>query len=153
YAAYLDTRRDSLPAEERRTPAFAPIPPGRYVLAALLQGLGILFLFGFKACFWLAPVVSAAYCTHHGFSPLASLAVGLLVHAVSVPSTLLLAVAVKWSVAGRFREGRYPLWGGMFLRWWFVQRFLAISPVNYITGTPLAGVFLRLLGARIGHNV
>src|SRR5262249_53500850 len=42
---------------------------------------------------------------------------------------------------------------GYFLRWWFVQRLIDIAPRVYITGTPLASLFLRALGARVGRNV
>ena len=27
------------------------------------------------------------------------------------------AIALKWVLLGRQREGVYPLWGGMYLRW------------------------------------
>lgn len=29
----------------------------------------------------------------------------------------LLAVAIKWALLGRQREGTHPVWGGMYLRW------------------------------------
>jgi non-ribosomal peptide synthetase-like protein len=153
FAAFLDAQPCAASSQARAVPAFSPVPQARYALAAVLQGLGLLFLFGFKACFWLSPIVSAAYCTGLGYSPAASIAVGLLVHAVSIPVSLLIAVALKWIVVGKFRAGSYPIWGGYFVRWWFVQRAFELAPKDYIAGTPLAGVFLRMLGARVGPNV
>ncbi|KAI8337869.1 hypothetical protein BC941DRAFT_352090 [Chlamydoabsidia padenii] len=64
-----------------------------------------------------------------------------------------IAIAIKWIVIGRYRAGRYPLWGQYYLRWWFVRQ------VNRIAGR---GVFkmnptwycwyLRMMGAKIGRN-
>ncbi len=153
FAAFLDAQQRIGRSPARAVPEFAPVPPGRYAIATVLQGLGILFLFGFKTCFWLSPVIIAAYCADHGYSPAASILAGLIVHAVSIPASLLVAVALKWIVIGRIRPGRYPVWGGYFLRWWFVQRALEIAPKDYVTGTPLAGALLRMLGSRVGRNV
>lgn len=56
---------------------------------------------------------------------------------------------------GSVREGDYPVWSWGYFRWWLLNivhggsRGLAQS---YL-GTPLAGVFYRLAGGRIGKNV
>lgn len=34
----------------------------------------------------------------------------------------LVGIAVKWLVIGRYKAGRYPLWGTMYLRWWIVEQ-------------------------------
>ena len=65
----------------------------------------------------------------------------------------LVAIAVKWTVIGRYRPGSYPLWGSYYFRWWFTQGVLTTVPTTYLVGTPLLAIFYRLLGARIGHNV
>lgn len=153
FAAHLDAISVAEEQPAPTVPDFAPVPQGRYVMATFLQGLGILFLFGFRACFWLAPIACASYAVWLDWSPLASLVAGLLVHVVSVPLGLLFVVALKWIVLGRCRTGKYPVWGGYFLRWWFVQRAIDVAPRVYITGTPLASLFLRLLGVRVGRNV
>src|SRR5207253_5878987 len=51
------------------------------------------------------------------------------------------------------RPGRYPLWGWYFFRWWFVRAVLSVVPSGYLLGTPLLGLYYRLLGARVGRNV
>ena len=56
-------------------------------------------------------------------------------------------------VIGRYRAGAYPLWGGYYLRWWFVTAIESAVPVAYLTGTPLLNIYFRLMGAKIGRNV
>lgn len=151
FAAFLDTLPQK--GEEDTAPRFQPVEPQRYQRARVLQTLGIFFLFGFKAFFWLFPILSTAYCSTLGYAPLASVFLGLSVHAASVPLSLALVIALKWLVLGRMKEGEFPLWGTNFVRWWFVQRIFELSPREFLTGTPLASVYLRLLGAKIGRNV
>jgi non-ribosomal peptide synthetase-like protein len=137
----------------RESEPFHEIPPARYWQAKLLQGLGILILYALQAFFWLGPIIGSIYFSNYGHSDFEALVLGLTIHAVSVPLMLSLDVITKWIVLGRLKEGRYPLWGSQFLRWWFVKRMMEESPVGYLTGTPMAGVYLRLLGAKIGRNV
>jgi acetyltransferase-like isoleucine patch superfamily enzyme len=70
-----------------------------------------------------------------------------------VTVTPLVFVLIKWIVIGRYRAGRYPIWGGYYLRWWFVdvmrQMFLrGIWGSNEFT----LSLYYRMLGAKIGKN-
>ncbi|MGB3763602.1 MAG: Pls/PosA family non-ribosomal peptide synthetase [Ornithinimicrobium sp.] len=49
------------------------------------------------------------------------------------------------------REGTYPLWGWAHLRVWAVQRAMSLSPLARLVGSPWAGAYLRLAGARVGQ--
>jgi non-ribosomal peptide synthetase-like protein len=69
-----------------------------------------------------------------------------------MPLSLLMPFALKWLLIGRFRPGRYPLWGWYYFRFWVVARSLAMVPFGSLAGTPLAAFFARLLGARIGRG-
>jgi non-ribosomal peptide synthetase-like protein len=80
---------------------------------------------------------------------LAALALG---PAMWIVLSLLLPLAVKWIVIGRFQPGRYPLWGWYFCRWWLVRKACALAPLNLLAGSPLLSVYLRLLGAKVGAN-
>ena len=63
-------------------------------------------------------------------------------------------IAVKWFLIGRFEAGRYRLWGAYYLRWWFtvqVLRFCGRGVFRFTCGG--RAWYLRLLGARVGHNV
>lgn len=65
---------------------------------------------------------------------------------------VLVAIAAKWVIIGRFRPGRYPLWGSYYLRWWIVSRLQHLSGISAFNGTPLAPVLWRLMGARVGRR-
>jgi len=133
---------------------FQQIPPNRYRRAKIFQGLGILVLYTYQALFWLGPIIAAIYASNEwGYSDFQALMLGLGVHAFSVPAMLATIVVSKWLVLGKAKEGSYPLWGAQFLRWWFVKRLMEEAPVAYLTGTPLAPLYLRLLGAKVGCNV
>lgn len=51
----------------------------------------------------------------------------------------------------RLEEGTYPLWGSVHLRVWAVQRAMSLSPLQRLVGSPWAGAYLRLAGARVGE--
>ena len=150
FAALLESQIHS----ERPVREFKAVDPKRYARAKFWQALGVLVIFGVQGLFWLGPILAAIYfSTEMGHSDLMALVLGIALHAASVPVMFLLAIVVKWTVVGRFKPGSHPLWGGTYVRWWFVQRMLDIAPVTFITGTPLASVYLRLLGAKVGKNV
>jgi len=63
----------------------------------------------------------------------------------------LVLILLKWLVIGKYREGRYPVYGSMYLRWWFVDIMQShvLGPGIFSWDMPL---FYRLLGARIGRG-
>ncbi|KAI9021385.1 hypothetical protein DFJ74DRAFT_707339 [Hyaloraphidium curvatum] len=81
---------------------------------------------------------------------LASLAMGRVAWDLARP---VLGVAFKWAVVGRYREGRYPVWGGTYLRWWITRRVLELTGKGVFTWFD-GGVRLYhiLLGAKIGQG-
>lgn len=72
-------------------------------------------------------------------------------HFCWVTFTPLLFVIIKWIVIGRYEAGRYPIWSGYYLRWWFVDvcRKL-IGRGIWGSNRPLLNTYYRLLGANIG---
>ncbi|MCJ1285102.1 hypothetical protein MMC26_004440 [Xylographa opegraphella] len=66
----------------------------------------------------------------------------------------ILAIATKWLVIGRYKEGMYPMWGPYHTRWWVVQKVLAVGGKGIFGYTDMTRIlYLRLLGARIGNGV
>ena len=67
------------------------------------------------------------------------------------------AVAAKWIVVGRIRVGERPLWSSFVWRNevadTFVETVAAPWFARAAAGTPVMNVWLRALGARIGHGV
>jgi len=68
------------------------------------------------------------------------------------PSWLLLSIAVKWIVIGRYKPGRYRVWGFYYFRWWLVNRFQTLSWSAMFVGTPLMSVYYRAMGASVGKH-
>ncbi|MFF2812724.1 Pls/PosA family non-ribosomal peptide synthetase [Streptomyces sp. NPDC058000] len=62
----------------------------------------------------------------------------------------LLPLVLARPLSAGIRPGRYPLWGATFLRLWALSLLLSVSPLPALSGSPLMGRYLRLLGARIG---
>ncbi|RUM37524.1 MAG: peptide synthetase, partial [Desulfobulbus sp.] len=87
--------------------------------------------------------------------PAWSILVGVSIAGILASLTLLflLPVAMKWLLLGRVEPGIYPLWGGFFLRFWLVDKMMAMAPLALLAGTPLLGAYYRLVGADIGSGV
>lgn len=71
----------------------------------------------------------------------------------------LIAILCKWIIIGKYRIGRYPLWGSMYLQWWIVEQIINIMGKGFyrddipIVGAYLTRIYYRLMGASIGRNV
>jgi non-ribosomal peptide synthetase-like protein len=92
-----------------------------------------------------------------GFAGLNGFAAVACMSAVVLMLSLFLGFAVpvllKWLLLPRVRPGSYPLWGWFFIRFWIVDKALAMAPLPLLSGTPLLSVYYRLLGARLGRDV
>jgi non-ribosomal peptide synthetase-like protein len=69
------------------------------------------------------------------------------------PSLLLISVALKWLVIGKYKSGSYPLWGRYYWRFWFMQQVHKLISVEYLAGSPLLNTYYRWLGVKIDRNV
>jgi non-ribosomal peptide synthetase-like protein len=65
---------------------------------------------------------------------------------------IVLTVFVKWTVVGRYREGRWAKFGPMHLRHWIVFRVSCNLPWRLIGGTGLNKWIMRALGAKVGRG-
>lgn len=129
------------------------IPWPRHFLCGCAQLAGLFPILGFFALQWLAPFLTYTWMVEDEYDYHEAILGALTVLIVLYPLMLLAAIIVKWVVIGRYRPGAYPLWGGYFLRWWFVTAIESAVPLGYLTGTPLLSLYYRLMGAKIGRNV
>jgi non-ribosomal peptide synthetase-like protein len=133
---------------------FHPIPQLRRTLCTIAQALALIPIFAFAGVQWIFPYLAyAALATPDPRSRIPALLVAGAAFVVLPPLMVLLSVAVKWIVIGRYKPGDYPLWGVYYFRWWLVRRFLAVIPTQFLAGTPLMALYYRLLGAKIGRDV
>jgi non-ribosomal peptide synthetase-like protein len=127
----------------------APVSPRLHRRGGALQALGIYAI----QLLVFYPLLLLALSTGAGASPATLMLLAVVAAVTYFPVMLAIALAVKWTVVGRYRPGRYPLWGGYYLRWWFVRHVNALVPLQWISGTPLMPAYCRLMGARVGKDV
>lgn len=146
-AAAAFARVDETTSPGRTAPTWA------YALCGLghLVGLYVIVLiFSYQ---WLGPYI--LYDTlrerHHDVLPSLLMAAGALL--LETPLLLVTAWLAKWTLIGRFRPGRIPLWSLAYLRFWFATRVMELAPTWLLAGTPLLNGYYRLMGARVGKNV
>ncbi len=156
-AKAIDVRRRETPPARRSarapTPDETPRERRRRFLAAILQGVSLYGVFATRCLAWITPYLLFFYLLAGGHSLLFSAAWAIVGGVAVLPALVLIAAAAKWLVLGRVRPGRYPLWGGYHLRFWFAQAVVNALPLNLMTGTPLLPAIYRFLGARIGKDV
>ena len=119
---------------------------GQFFGCILQYAVGTLQLLAVVLCYsW----ITSEYSIISRESQLAFLALFLSLPIIS----LFITICMKWILLGRVKPGKYPLWGWFYYRWWLVQKlqknlFLA----KFLVGSPLANIYYRLLGAKIGKN-
>jgi non-ribosomal peptide synthetase-like protein len=63
-------------------------------------------------------------------------------------------IAAKWMLVGRWKPQQIRLWSLAYIRFWIVKTLIRTSPAaRLFFGTPLYGLYLRALGAKIGRGV
>jgi non-ribosomal peptide synthetase-like protein len=124
----------------------------RSLLCSAVQALVIVVLAGVASFELILPYLVFVLILDHGGIGYALLAAYGIFVAVP-PFRCLLAIVVKWIVIGRFKEGDFPLWGTMYLRWWTVDQFQRLAAPQFLSDTPFMATYYRFLGAKIGRNV
>jgi non-ribosomal peptide synthetase-like protein len=66
--------------------------------------------------------------------------------------SLLVPMTLGRMLSAGIRPGSYPLWGAIYFRWWLQRALIAASPLASLAGSPMARVYLRRLGGRIGRG-
>jgi non-ribosomal peptide synthetase-like protein len=63
-------------------------------------------------------------------------------------------IAAKWLLIGRWQPQSIRLWSLAYVRFWIVKTLIRSNPGVYLlVGSPLYGLYLRALGAKIGPGV
>jgi non-ribosomal peptide synthetase-like protein len=134
-------------------PCDKPVSRIGYRICAAAQLIGLYFVFGMYSLQWAAPYLAYLIAHVRGQGVSAALLATAAAMLLLPPLMLALSLAAKWLIIGRYRAGRYPLWGNYYYRWWLVNRIQTIAPLDMFEGTPFLNIYYRLMGARIGHNV
>ncbi len=63
-------------------------------------------------------------------------------------------IVAKWLLIGRWTQRRIRLWSLEYVRFWIVKTLIRSNPAPYLfVGSPLYGLYLRALGAKVGPGV
>ncbi len=113
----------------------------------------------------LVVTVNVAWALGFRAVPALVRAIGVTAFVLMLPS-IVLAAALLWTVVsglltvlakrtliGRYRAGRHPYLGSMYVRHWIVSQLARCLPWDLLESTGLRAVLLRALGARIGQDV
>ncbi len=157
-AAELSAESRARPTPSATAPAAAKdaaprIPKLRHFLCGSAQFGSLYFVLGFFSLQWMGPYFTYAWMFEEGYERWEAILAAFGVLIVFYPIMLLVAIAIKWLVIGRYRAGDYPLWGSYYFRFWLVNTIHSAVPVGYLEGTPWLNLYYRLLGARIGRDV
>ena len=92
--------------------------------------------------------------TDFGINRFVALVIAILMSRVLLMAILpLIGIALKWLIIGRYKPGRYPLWGQYYLRWWLVEQILLLCGKGiFELDTAYVRLYWVLLGATIGEN-
>ncbi len=141
----------------QRRESFQKIPPLRYFLCGLAQAISLLVIYGLFAIQIFVPYVGYYYVVaktesgngNTGWAILTALCLFCLIP----PFFSLLSIVSKWLILGKAKEGDYPLWGLYYFRYWLVSNILRLVPSQFMNGTPIYPLYLRMLGTKVATDV
>jgi non-ribosomal peptide synthetase-like protein len=121
----------------------------QYVLCGAAQTFVLLLVYGLFAMQIFLPYMGYYYVQqeteNHGYAILTSLCLFCFIP----PIFSLLSIVTKWLIIGRMKEGDYPLWGSYYFRWWLVNVVQRLVPTQFLNGTPLYPIYLKLMGVHV----
>ena len=145
-AGLAETVSPGQPGADRRTLAGRGASQ-RFFLCGVLQ---LAAFIGYATLDALALVAGFNWATSgHGplgvYVRLTLAGAGLLLAAGSLP------IIAKWLLIGRWKPQSLPVWSLAYFRFWLVKTLIITSPVARLSvGTPVYGLYLRALGAKVG---
>lgn len=129
----------------------APLPLFRW-LCVMLQFASLLVFYAVTSAPVVFAVIIILMTVNEAIEWTEAAKISTVVGFAIWPTWLLLSIAIKWIVIGRYKLGSYPVWGFYYFRWWLVTRFQSLSWSQMFIGTPLMSLYFRLMGAKVGKN-
>jgi non-ribosomal peptide synthetase-like protein len=145
----LETQ-DSQPKEKEKI--FTKVSQTKFVLAGIIQLLLLVLIFGLFSAQFYIPYLGYYFVQIEFEQHDLALVTAFAMFFIVPPLITMITILLKWVVVGKFKEGKYELWGNYYLRWWFVKRLNSIVATNLLNGTTLYSAFLRKLGVQIPNS-
>ena len=130
----------------------APTPTStrEYVLCGALQAL---FFLTYTYVAVLAVAVGYTWVST-GASAVAIYLRSVLAGGVAFLAVCAVPIVAKWALVGRWKPQQIRLWSLAYVRFWIVKTLIRWNPgVHVFLGSPLYGLYLRALGAKVGPGV
>jgi non-ribosomal peptide synthetase-like protein len=132
--------------------AFKKIPRSRFLICLLGQSFTLPVIFGLFASQVFFPYLGYYYMQQkmgsHGYAVLTAFCMFIFIP----PVFTFLGIFLKWVLLGKIKEGDYPLWGSYYFRYWLVKTIQELVPIQFMTGTPVYPVYLRMLGVKVAKD-
>jgi non-ribosomal peptide synthetase-like protein len=139
--------RPAKPSVSAASEAPTPTSTREYILCGALQGL---FFLAYSYVAVLA-MVAAYEWVSAGPSAVAIYLRLVLANSAAFLVACAVPIAAKWVLVGRWKPQQIRLWSLAYVRFWIVKTLVRTSPgARLFIGTPLYGLYLRALGAKIG---
>ena len=129
-----------------------PVKNYRYVACFLAQTLALLVIFSLFAAQIFLPYLGYYYILQNTGSHTTGIITAFLTFCVIPPFVMGFGILVKWLIIGRYKVGDYPLWGSYYFKWWLVKALRKLTMVDYLNGTTLYPIYLRLMGMKIAAD-
>jgi non-ribosomal peptide synthetase-like protein len=128
---------------------FQQVSTWRYYACWFAQTIALCVIFGLFTAEVFIPYLAYYYFQTENDSHLYAAIGALCVFCIMPPILVLISIIGKWVLIGRMKEGDYPLWGSYYFRWWMVNALEALVPVQFLNGTPLYALYLRMRGVKV----
>ena len=125
----------------------------RRILCGLAQAIALPFILALQTAPWLSIFIAYSLFSPDDASFLFDVAIVFAAFILVTIAEYMIVPAAKWLIIGRTKPGVYPLWGSYYYRVWLVNSILSMAHLKLMQGTPLIRIYLRLMGAKIGHDV
>jgi non-ribosomal peptide synthetase-like protein len=136
--------------------AFHKVPMLRYLTCGIAQGISLLVIYGLFAIQIFVPYLGYYYVTAKTESGSANkgwaLLTALCLFCLIPPFFSIISILSKWLILGKVKEGEHPLWGMYYFRYWLVNNILRLVPSQFMNGTPIYPVYLRMLGTKVAAD-
>src|SRR6266571_4443729 len=127
-----------------------PTSTREYVLCGALQ---VLFYLGYSYLGVIATIEGYQWMVA-GSQGVESYLRLILLSGVAFLVVCAVPIAGKWLLIGRWKPQQIRVWSLAYVRFWIVKTLIRSNPgVHLFVGSPLYGLYLRALGAKVGPRV
>ncbi|MGI4727007.1 MAG: amino acid adenylation domain-containing protein, partial [Janthinobacterium lividum] len=140
------------PVDKKPERKFHKIKLSRYYACWLAQTVALGFIYTVFAVQIFVPYLGYYYVEEDTGHLSYAIITALVMFALIPFLFSLVSIGTKWLVLGKIKEGDYPLWGSYYFRWWFAKTVQRLLTVQFLNGTPLYPVYLRLLGMKVAPD-